>query len=199
MTITHIRDPRPPNLETLVRGFTLILEGLGLDQQSTHLVGTPQRAARAWFDELCKGLTAPAPDITTFPSKADEMVILQHIPIRSLCAHHLLPFFGEATIGYIPGADRLLGLSKLSRIANYWARRPQVQEILTAQIADHVASVVVNEKKGTGGAGVIIRATHLCMTLRGVNHSGEMTTSAMRGIFLTKPHVRTEFLQLANA
>jgi len=189
---------RKQDEQKLVRGFRLILEGLGLDLTSPHLRDTPERAARAWYHELCHGLTRAAPTITTFPSTTNEMVVLRHVPIRSVCAHHLLPFSGSATIGYIPGGGKVLGLSKLSRIADYWSRRPQVQEELTAQIADDVARHVLC-RPDVGGVGVVIRAVHMCMALRGVNHSGEMVTSAMRGIFLSLPEVRAEFLDLARS
>ncbi len=198
------------NPQLLEQGFRLILEGLGLDLEHPHLKDTPARAARAWYNELCSGITQPKPKITTFPSEGDEMIVLQNIPIRSLCSHHLLPFYGHAAIAYIPGGEEILGLSKLSRIADYWARRPQVQEALTVQIADHVASlasvqgttrhvegegsVYTHEEKG--GVGVVIRAQHMCMLMRGVQHEGEMKTSAMRGVFLTSPSARAEFLQL---
>lgn len=176
------------------QAFELLLEGLGVGK-GPHTVDTPKRAAKAWFNELCAGLTNPPPEIRFFTSKAAEMVILRGIPIRSLCAHHLLPFGGEARIGYVPGKGEVLGLSKLSRIADYWARRPQVQEELTQQIADSLAEVVVEGEKG--GVGVLIQANHLCMEFRGVRHAGDMVTSALRGVFL-KPEVRAEFLQLAG-
>ncbi len=188
------------NLKQIENGFRLILEGLGLDLQNPHLGHTPRRAAAAWTKELCRGLTEEAPQITMFDTKVDEMIVLRRIPIRSLCAHHLLPFLGEATIAYIPGTEKLLGVSKLSRIADHWARRPQIQEDLTAQIADNLAKLVVSADTSTGGArggvGVVIRARHLCMEMRGVGHVGDMVTSALRGVFLTKPEARAEFLQL---
>lgn len=185
--------------QKLVEGFRLILEGLGLDpSNSPHLKNTPERAARAWYHELCAGLTSEVPKITTFPSKIKQMVVLRDVPIRSLCAHHLLPFYGHAVIAYIPGNHKLLGLSKLSRIANYWARRPQVQEELTDQIADYLAKLVMPKDGSAGGVGVIIQARHLCMEFRGVNHAGMMVTSALRGIFHTMIDVREEFLRLSD-
>ncbi len=185
-----------PNEKWLAVGFALILRGLGLDPNSPHLKDTPDRAARAWFNELCSGLTQPAPEITAFRSGVDQMIILQHIPIRSLCSHHLLPFYGQAAVAYIPGNGHILGLSKLSRIADYYARRPQVQEELTLQIAERVAQLVT--KPPLGGVGVVIRAEHMCMALRGVTHDGPMITSAMRGLFRKKASVRNEFLQLIS-
>jgi len=213
---------RKTDEQKLVEGFYLILEGLGLSpEDSPHLAETPQRAARAWYHELCSGLTHKQPKITTFPSTVDEMVVLRDIPIHSLCAHHLLPFYGHAVIAYIPGKHQLLGLSKLSRIADYWARRPQVQEELTNQIADHLVKLVMAEPTSEapvlselptveaareaaeerpqfiGGVGVIIRARHLCMEFRGVRHAGELVTSALRGVLRTQPETRAEFLRLA--
>lgn len=195
------------NFEMVVKGFRLILDGLGVPL-TEHIADTPRRAARAWWYELCVGLTERAPKVATFKSEVSEMVLVRSVPVHSLCAHHLLPFVGEATIGYIPGTGQLLGISKLSRLTNYYARRPQVQEELVEQIADAVAEHVVGETKsvpgvsvgGTvrGGVGVLIRANHFCMELRGVQHRGELVTSALRGVFL-EPEVRAEFLQLAGA
>lgn len=189
-------------------GFKMILEGLGIDLDDPHFRETPRRAARAWYDELCAGLTQSPPPITLFPTKADEMIVLQDIPVRSMCAHHLLPFVGAATVAYVPGREKLLGISKLSRIVNHLSRRPQVQEELTSQIADFIATRVVSQTEETnhhgtkieysGGVGVMIRANHMCMALRGVNHDGNLVTSALRGVFLTKPEARAEFLELAR-
>lgn len=195
--------PAPePDIGLVVRGFQLILQGLGVPG-GPHTEETAVRAASAWYYELCQGITGKAPKITTFPSERDEMVVLRDIPLRSICAHHLLPFTGTAVVAYIPGAGRILGLSKLSRIADHCARRPQVQEELTAQIADEVARHVMENDavRGSlgarGGVGVLVRASHMCMEMRGVNHRGDMVTSALRGIF-RKPEVRDEFLRLAG-
>jgi GTP cyclohydrolase I len=185
--------------EKLEVGFRLILEGLGLNtKDSPHLEGTPERAARTWYEELCSGLTNDEPEITTFESDIDEMVMLQGIPIRSICAHHLLPFYGHANIAYIPGKyRRIVGVSKLSRIADYWARRPQIQEELTVQIADHLMNLLGVDPLGQqGGVGVIIKAEHMCMIMRGVEHESTMVTSALRGVFRTRPEARAELLNL---
>jgi GTP cyclohydrolase I len=184
------------DFDRVVRGFEMILDGLGVEA-SAHTRDTPTRAAHAWFDELCGGLDQEMPEITTFESKVDSMIVSRGVPVRSLCAHHLLPFMGQATIAYIPGAGRILGLSKLSRIVDYWSRRPQVQEELTEQIADAVWHRTRSEDD-KGGAGVVIRARHMCMEMRGVLHSSDMVTSALRGALWTKPEARAEFLTLAN-
>lgn len=193
--------PRPQSPQKVAEGFRLILEGLGMDLDSPHVRGTPERAAKAWWQEICRGLTEEPPRLTTFPSESDQMILLRGIPIRSLCSHHLLPFVGEASIAYIPGKGEILGLSKLSRIADFWARRPQVQEELTEQIADAVAAKVMMLPScpDLGGVGVLIRANHMCMELRGVKHSGDMVTSALRGVFRLEPEVRAEFLNLAGS
>ncbi len=207
----------PPNAQDqrkVINGFRLILEGLGLDLDDPHLKETPARAARAWWFDLNEGITGAEPKITTFPSSTDQMILLRNIPIHSYCAHHLLPFVGTATIGYVPGNGQILGLSKLSRIANFFSRRPQVQEELTEQIANAIMVLVMKKPEplpevitpetpmkiepSEGGVGVVIRASHMCMTLRGVKHEGDMVTSALRGVFLTKPEARAEFLQMAG-
>ena len=188
-----------PDIQKVIDGFRLVLEGLGVDPNGVHTRDTPERAAKAWWNELCAGLTVPAPEMRTFDSLVDEMIVLRGIPVRSLCAHHLLPFVGEATIGYVPASGRILGISKLSRLTDHWARRPQVQEELTAQIADALATLVMPEGAGgNGGVGVTVRANHLCMQVRGVNHSGDMVTSALRGVFKTNPAARAEFLALTH-
>ena len=170
-------------------------------REDPHLKDTPSRVAKAMLFELCSSLHLPEPRITTFHSeKVESMIILRDIPIKSLCAHHLLPFVGHATIGYIPSANNIIGLSKLSRIANWVARRPQVQEELTEQIADTVSKLVSPNYKTTamlGGVGVVVQCNHFCMALRGVNHTGDMVTSALRGVF-KKGNVRKEFLSLAK-
>ncbi len=183
----------------LARGFELILEGLGIDWTADpHFRETPERAAKAWYHELFSGLTGEVPTITTFPDRDEsQLVILQGIPVKSVCAHHLLPFFGTASVGYISGTKRLLGLSKLSRIVDYCARRPHVQEGLTNNIADYLMPLVC-PPKSSGGCGVVIKATHLCMAMRGVKHDGLMVTSALRGSIKDEPETRAEFLKLAD-
>lgn len=190
-----------PDFATVLEGFRMVLRGLGVDLTDPHFKNTPYRVARAWYGELCRGLTTEAPEATTFPVEGDQgMVILKAIPIRSLCAHHLLPYFGTASIGYITGNEQILGLSKLSRIADWQARRPSVQESLTQSIATSIYDKIRcdGSKRGgkpRGGVGVVIRASHMCMALRGVNHTGEMVTSAIRGQFEFH-EVRAEFLKL---
>jgi GTP cyclohydrolase I len=176
-------------------GFRLVLEGLGLDLNDPHLQKTPHRAAKAWWNELCAGVTQIPPPITSFPSASNQMVLLRDIPVRSMCLHHLLPFRGTACVAYVPGRGQIVGLSKLSRIVDHWCRRPQVQEELTEQIADALAGHVMDGDQG--GVGVVIQASHMCMELRGVNHRGDMITSALRGV-LNEAAARSEFLRLSG-
>lgn len=187
-------------------GYRLILEGLGCDLKDPHFEETPDRAAKSLFYELCSGITAAEPRVTTFPLEGkSEMIISRGIPVRSLCAHHFLPFVGEAVVAYIPDA-KILGLSKLSRLVDYWSRRPQVQEQLTTSIANDLmvrlffpSDTFEGEHPISGdcGVGVIVKARHLCMEHRGVGHTSDVITSALRGVFL-EAEVRAEFLKLAE-
>ena len=179
----------------MLKGVKMLLEGLGVDMENKHFQKTPERAAKSWIEEICSGMGDKKFRLTTFPigeNYEPSMVVLQHIPVKSVCAHHLLPFIGEATVAYIP-KEMLCGLSKLSRIVNYFARRPQVQEELTSDIANFLC-----ENLDPQGVGVIIKATHLCMAMRGVSHDGVMTTSSLKGSFHTESNVRAEFMALAH-
>ena len=181
--------------EKVKEGFILVLEGLGMDLDSPHLNKSPERIAKAWTEELCVGLGRESFNLTTFPMTEEDqpgMIILQHIPVQSLCAHHLLPFIGEATVAYIPN-KRLCGLSKLSRTVDFFSRKPQVQEHLTSEIATYLEKMLQPQ-----GVGVIVKASHLCMEMRGVKHEGLMTTSTLLGCFLSHSTVRAEFMALAH-
>ncbi len=179
----------------VLEAMQLLLEGLGLNIEDKHFQKTPERAAKSWLEEICSGLGEKKFRLTTFPTSENyepSMVVLQHIPVKSVCAHHLLPFIGEATVAYIP--DKMLcGISKLSRIVDYFSRRPQVQEELTSDIANFL-----RENLNPQGVGVIIKASHMCMAMRGVSHDGVMTTSSLKGSFLSESNVRAEFMALAN-
>ena len=166
-----------------------ILIGLGEDPDREGLQETPERVARA-YAELCAGLQEdPRRHLdTTFDEDHREMVILRDIPFASICEHHLLPFTGKAHVGYIP-EGRVVGLSKLARVVEGYARRPQVQERLTSEIAD-----AIMEELQPDGCGVVIEAAHTCMTIRGIQKPGSsMITSAMRGGFRRRPETRAEF------
>ncbi|MDC7340862.1 GTP cyclohydrolase I FolE [Streptomyces lydicus] len=167
------------------------LQALGISTASESLHGTPGRMARAYAE-----LFSPRPfDLTTFPNDEgyDELVLARSIPVRSVCEHHLLPFVGTAHVGYLPGR-RILGLSKLARVVEHFACRPQVQERLTKQVADWLQTQL--EPKGVG---VVIEAEHTCMTLRGVQATGSSTlTSTLLGTLRSDARSRSEFLALAG-
>ena len=169
-----------------------LIEQLGLDVGSEGLADTPRRIADMYL-ELFEGLHQDAAEQlrVQFEEGHDEMVILKDIPFYSMCEHHFLPFHGTAHVGYLPDG-RIVGLSKIARAVEIFARRPQVQERLTSQIADSIESVL-----GAKGVGVVIEAEHLCMTARGIRKPGAlMVTSAMRGRFRTADNTRQEFLRL---
>jgi GTP cyclohydrolase IA len=171
------------------RAVTDLLTALGQDPASEQLLETPRRVAAGYAE-----LLTPAPFTpTTFPNDEgyDELVLVRAIPFRSLCQHHLLPFTGVAHVGYLP-ADRILGLSKLARVVELFARRLQLQERLTNQVADWLQTQL--EPKGVG---VVLEAEHLCMTLRGVRAAGAHTvTSALHGLLRSDPRSRQEFFAL---
>jgi GTP cyclohydrolase I len=178
-----------PRIEQAVRE---ILLALGEDPQRDGLRRTPARVARM-YAELFSGLRQKPEEHleTTFDEDHHELVALRDIPFSSMCEHHLMPFEGKVHIAYIPGG-RLVGLSKLARVVDAYSRRPQVQERLTAQIADLLA-----QKVHVTGCAVIIEATHTCMTCRGVRKPGSvMVTSALRGVLHTNQSTRAEALAL---
>src|SRR6266702_3953118 len=167
------------------------LRALGISTDSESLRETPARMVRAYAELF----SAPAFDLTTFPNDEgyDELVLARSIPLRSVCEHHLLPFVGVAHVGYLPG-ERILGLSKLARVVGHFARRPQVQERLTKQIAGWLQDTLA-----PAGVGVVIQAEHTCMTLRGVQAAGSTTvTSTMLGTLRADGRSRAEFFTLAG-
>ncbi|WP_183653713.1 GTP cyclohydrolase I FolE [Prauserella isguenensis] len=179
------------DLEAAERAAGELLRALGISTDSESLSGTPGRMARAYAE-----LFTPRPfDLTTFPNEEgyDELVLARAIPVRSVCEHHLLPFTGVAHVGYLPG-QRILGLSKLARIVEHFACRPQVQERLTKQVADWLG-----EHLQPKGVGVVIEAEHTCMTLRGVQATGAHTvTSTLLGTLRADARARHEFFALTG-
>jgi GTP cyclohydrolase I len=177
------------------RAVREILEAIGEDPDRDGLVRTPERIARMYVDEIFTGLRDdPARHLTvTFEADHDEMVMVRDIAVHSVCEHHLVPFAGKAHVAYIPGDDgRITGLSKIARLVDGFAKRPQVQERLTSQIAD----ALVDELKPTGVL-VMIEAEHFCMSMRGVKKPGSLTiTSAVRGLFKTNVATRAEAMSL---
>ncbi|MFJ1759099.1 GTP cyclohydrolase I FolE [Amycolatopsis sp. NPDC088138] len=179
------------DLHAAERAVADLLRALGKDPTSEHLGDTPRRVANAYAEML-----RPRDfKLTTFPNDEgyDELVLAKSIPVQSLCEHHMLPFRGVAHVGYLPG-ERILGLSKLARVVELFARDLQVQERLTKQVADWL-----QEHLAPKGVGVVIEAEHLCMSLRGVRASGALTvTSSLHGLLREEPKTRQEFFALTG-
>ena len=184
----------PVDRERIERAVRDILEAFGEDPDRDGLLDTPRRMAKM-YEEIFSGLHEdPAKHLTvTFEADHDEMVMVRDIPIHSMCEHHLIPFAGRAHVAYIPGDDgRITGLSKIARLVDGFAKRPQVQERLTAQIADALTATL-----NPRGALVLIEAEHFCMSMRGVKKPGSLTiTSAVRGLFKSNAATRAEAMSL---
>jgi GTP cyclohydrolase IA len=181
------------DLKKIEKGMRLILEGIGEDVERAGIRETPERVAKM-YSEIFAGLETPTEEILKAieGESHDEMVLLKDIPFYSMCEHHFLPFIGKAHVAYIPSGGKIVGLSELVKAVEVLAKRLQVQERLTTQLAD----LIVNNLKPKG-AMVIIDAEHLCISMRGVKKSGARTvTSAVRGIFRTKQSTREELLEL---
>jgi GTP cyclohydrolase IA len=177
--------------ERAVRAVRELLEALGIDLATESLEYTPARVAKMYTEFL----TTQEFNVTTFPNDGayDELVIVRDIAFSSLCEHHLMPFTGVAHVAYLPGA-RIVGLSKLARVVELYARRLQVQERMTTQIADWLEAELEPQ-----GVGVVVEAEHLCMTVRGVRKPGARTiTSSVRGMLRRDPRTRAEFLTLVR-
>jgi GTP cyclohydrolase IA len=189
---TIVSGPMPePDLDAAADAARAFLEALGVDLDAPGLSRTPLRMAKAYAE-----LFRPRPfEMTTFPNDEgyDEMVVARDIPFTSVCEHHLLPFSGRATVGYLPG-ERIIGLSKLARVVELFARRPQVQERMTQQVARWL-----DDNLAARGVGVVLTAEHTCMTIRGVQaHGSSTTTSALLGRVREDARTRAEFLSLAG-
>jgi GTP cyclohydrolase I len=186
-----LAEPGVVDLGSAERAAADLLAALGADLDSEHLCETPRRVAQAYAELLTPMPFSP----TTFPNEEgyDELVLVRDIPFQSLCAHHLLPFHGTAHIAYLPG-ERIIGLSKLGRVVDLFARDLQLQERLTTQVADWL-----EQRLKPRGVGVIVQAEHLCMSLRGAQKPGALTvTSALRGTVKDDPRTRQEFLSLVG-
>jgi GTP cyclohydrolase IA len=186
-----VRSRTEVDLPAAAQAVSALLRALGRDPAEPHLADTPRRVADAYAELL----TPPSFDLTTFPNDEgyNELVLATSIPVQSLCEHHLLPFTGIAHIGYLPG-ERILGLSKLARVLDLFARDLQVQERLTQQVADWL-----QDNLNPRGVGVVIEAEHLCMSLRGVRARGaRTTTSALHGLLREDARSRHEFFALTG-
>ena len=188
---THVLDATNVDYPRALAAATDLLEALGADLSRGSLKDTPQRMVDSYVEQL-----TPQPfRATTFPNDGDydELVVARDINFHSLCEHHLLPFVGVAHVAYLPG-ERIVGLSKLARVVEYYARSLQVQERLTIHIADWL-----ERELHPRGVGVVLEAEHMCMTLRGVQKPGTKTvTSALRGLVRDDPRTRQEFLTLTH-
>jgi len=180
--------------ERVKAAVTELLHAVGEDPAREGLLDTPRRIAEM-YEEIFGGLAVDPADYLKvgFEVAHDEMVILRNIPFYSMCEHHFLPFHGEAHVGYVPDG-RVVGISKLARVVEGFARRPQIQEQLTSQVAEAIMGALKPD-----GVAVVIEAEHLCMTMRGVKKPGSrMVTSAMRGEFRASSVTRAEFLSLVH-
>ncbi|NLW90650.1 MAG: GTP cyclohydrolase I FolE [Syntrophomonadaceae bacterium] len=174
----------------------MIIEAIGEDPSREGLQDTPRRVADL-YEEVFSGLDIDPHDFlqVSFTEFHDELVLVKDIPIYSLCEHHLLPFYGKAHVAYIPRGGKVVGISKLARVAETYAHRPQLQERLTSQIAD-----CINDTLKPFGVAVVIEAEHMCMTMRGIRKPGAMTvTSAVRGLFETRSETRAELFALIRS
>ena len=181
------------DLKKVEQATRMLLEGIGEDPERPGLKETPRRVARMW-QELVAGMDQSADEImkALFVEEYDEIIILRDIPLVSVCEHHLVPFIGRAHVAYLPMPGRVTGLSKLARVVNLHARRLQVQERMTAAIADDIMRTLAPR-----GVMVVVEAEHLCMTIRGARKPGAVTvTSVVRGLFRENEATRAEALAL---
>lgn len=186
--------PQNMDMEKIEAGVRMILEGVGENPDREGLLETPARVARM-YQEIFAGMNQEPHELfeTLFDEHHQEMVLVREIPFYSVCEHHLVPFFGHAHIAYIPGKEgKVCGLSKLARLVDLYAKRPQVQERLTSQVADTLVQELHPQ-----GVMAVLEAEHMCMTMRGVKKPGsKTTTSAARGIFLSNEATRAEAMSL---
>lgn len=183
------------DLEKIAVAVRSILEAIGEDPDREGLIDTPSRVARMYQELVYGNQIDPAAEITcTFHEDTDEMVLVREIPFTSMCEHHMLPFIGTAGIAYVPEGGKITGLSKLARVVELAARKLQVQERLTSEIAE-----AVSEKLGCAGVLVFLEAEHMCMSMRGIKKSGSTTiTTAARGIFKQDQNLRCEAMKLLS-
>ncbi len=188
---------QPPSRLDALNAVRTLIAYMGDDPDRAGVQDTPRRFICAWEDAWGAGYQTAPPELTKFFSREgnqDEMVLVRDIAVHSHCEHHLAPFFGACTIGYIPDPNRgILGLSKFARIVNHFSRRLQVQERLTTQIADYFV------KNISANVAVVMRCSHMCMFSRGVRESNSTTsTTALRGVFFNERQARDEFLREAQ-
>jgi GTP cyclohydrolase IA len=189
----HPRSPEEQEqiIENAAKAYEAYMDALGFDWRSDpNSADTPHRVAKAFVNDLAEGCYSNAPKITAFDNVDgyDGVVFQGNIKVTSMCSHHHLPFVGQAHVAYIPGKEgKVIGLSKLNRTVEWFARRPQVQENLTMQIHKHISEVA----EGNKGVAVMVEANHLCACVRGVRHDSTMKTARMTGAFLDKDDINT--------
>ena len=185
-------------LKNAEQKYGAFLTSLNFDWEGDpNMNETPRRVAKMWVKEISTGCYSSPPKITSFDNvnNYDGIVFEGNIDVKSLCSHHNYPFFGKAYIAYIPNKDgKIIGLSKLNRVVEFFSRRPQVQENLVMQIHDYLHDLIPDNN----GIAVLIKATHTCVVLRGINHDSEMITSKLSGAFRDDPMAHTEFMDFVN-
>ena len=203
--VCELLDDMPADAETrlileedVARAIGHLMRALCIDYKNDHNTReTPARIARMFVREVMAGRFTPQPDITSFPNdlRLDELYVTGPITVRSMCSHHFVPIIGKAWIGVIPGEDSVIGLSKFNRLVEWIFARPQIQEEATVQLAD-----IIEQQAKPKGLAVLVVASHMCMTWRGVRESQEATmrTSVLRGAMRERPEARNEFFQLVN-
>jgi GTP cyclohydrolase IA len=197
-SIPRSESEKKEMIEKAAHHYGEYMTALGIDwKNDPNSSDTPMRVAKAFVNDLAQGCYNEPPKITAFENldKYDGMVFQGNIDVKSFCSHHHLPFIGYAHVAYIPSeTGKVIGLSKLNRIVEYFARRPQVQENLTMQIHDYINEVCVGNK----GVAVMVGANHMCACVRGVRHDSTMMTSKMSGAFMNDPATRNEFYRFVD-
>jgi GTP cyclohydrolase IA len=197
-SIPRSDDEKKAMIEKAALHYGEYMTALGIDwRNDPNSSDTPNRVAKAFVNDLAQGCYTDAPKITAFDNLDgyDGIVFQGNIDVKSFCSHHHLPFVGSAHVAYIPSKEgKVIGLSKLNRIVEYFARRPQVQENLTMQIHDYINSVC----EGNAGVAVMVEANHMCACVRGVRHDSTMMTSKMSGAFLADGNARSEFYKFVE-
>ena len=194
--VPFTEDERKSMIDDAAKAYEVFMDTLRIDwRNDPNSSDTPRRVAKSFINDLAEGCYTNAPNITAFDNVDcyDGMVFQGNIDVKSICSHHHLPFVGRAHVAYLPG-DKVIGLSKLNRIVEWFARRPQVQENLTMQIHNYIDSVCGGNK----GVAVVIEASHMCACIRGVRHDSTMMTSKLSGAFLNTHEVRDEFYSFIN-
>ena len=197
-SIPRTKEEKQAMIIAAASHYGAYMTALGIDwKNDPNSSDTPMRVAKAFVNDLAQGCYEDAPKITAFDNldKYDGIVFQGNIDVKSFCSHHHLPFIGYAHVAYIPSEDgKVIGLSNLNRIVEYFARRPQVQENLTMQIHEYINTVC----EGNKGVAVMVGANHMCACVRGVRHDSTMMTSKMSGAFLNDPAARNEFYRFVD-